>query len=508
MDADGKEGTYATNNIKILVREAGINAETGKFEVGNTNSVLTTVQAGVDDTSSLKASFDNKLQETKANATEKEEDEFTKAIDELNLRLLDASSAKSTEWGPWREVVIAYAKASIIAQGGSVTSVGTWHGDGASNRHYVQIDYVDSAQKNQTVFYDHVGLNDNDTWNKNAVTGRHVIIEKNPIVDENNNFEYDKDNYVKFKAFEGATTEAEGNTSKGREVVRLSTKTNEFIQDVIDKLNEARQNYLNTPETGGNENDGTTPGAGGSENNDGTTPAAEGNENGSGETPAAEGNENGSGETPAAEGDETGSGETPAAEGDETGGGTTPAAGGEEAGGGATPAAEDATPGTTIPDAAIPQAPAATIDNTGSTSEQETPATETAQTTAAEENQATQTTQTANEQTTNASTQTQTANTVTENTEQAPAAQASRPTVEIGGDKVPLTVGLEKEDGPDVVNIGEKEVAKAAMVGAAEAPAAAGGLWSWILGVIAFITGKTANDKKNDKGAFKKDDKK
>ena len=45
------------------------------------------------------------------------------------------------------------------------------------------------------------------------------------------------------------------------------------------------------------------------------------------------------------------------------------------------------------------------------------------------------------------------------------------------------------------------------MIGIPEAPAAAGGLWSWILGVIAFISGKTAKDKKNEKGVFAEKDK-
>ena len=121
----------------------------------------------------------------------------------------------------------------------------------------------------------------------------------------------------------------------------------------------------------------------------------------------------------------------------------------------------------------------------------------------AEDNTTTQKNQTVNEQTTDVTTD----NTSNGNTDQTPETQASKPTVELGGDKVPLTVGLTEDDTPDSVSIGDKEVAKAAMVGLPEAPAAAGGLWSWILGVIAVITGKTANDKKNETGAFGKNDK-
>ena len=533
MDDAGNEVDYATNNIKILVREAGINEETGKFGVGYSNSVLTTVKAGTDNTDALKQSFDNKLQETKANATEKVEDEYTKAIDELNLKLLGASTAKSSNWEPWREVVIAYAKATIIAQGGSDISVGSWHGEGTSNRHYVQIDYTDSAQNKQSVFYDHVGMNDNDTWNKNAVTGRHVIIEKNPIVDENNNFVYDNDGYVKFKAFENATTEADGNTSKGREVARLSTKTNEFIQDVINKLNEIREETKNAPKTGGNEdggqggnenNDGqggneNNDGQGGNENNDGqggneNNDGQGGNENNDGQggnendgtTPGTGGNED-DGTTPGTGGNED-DGTTPGTGGNEDDG-TTPGTGGNENGTTTpgttdTPVTEDTTPGSGAPDAAEPQTPppaASSADNAGTTPAQETPAEDSV------------TTQTVNEQTTAAASQTQTVNTVAGNAEQTTETQTTQTTqtsqssVEIDNETVPLTVGASEDDTQDVVNIGETDVAKAAMIGIPEAPAAAGGLWSWILGVIAFISGKTAKDKKNEKGVFAEKDK-
>ena len=524
MDDAGNEVDYATNNIKILVREAGINEETGKFGVGYSNSVLTTVKAGTDNTDALKQSFDNKLQETKANATEKVEDEYTKAIDELNLKLLGASTAKSSNWEPWREVVIAYAKATIIAQGGSDISVGSWHGEGTSNRHYVQIDYTDSAQNKQSVFYDHVGMNDNDTWNKNAVTGRHVIIEKNPIVDENNNFVYDNDGYVKFKAFENATTEADGNTSKGREVARLSTKTNEFIQDVINKLNEIREETKNAPKTGGNEDGGqggneNNDGQGGNENNDGqggneNNDGQGGNENNDGQggnendgtTPGTGGNED-DGTTPGTGGNED-DGTTPGTGGNEDDG-TTPGTGGNENGTTTpgttdTPVTEDTTPGSGAPDAAEPQTPppaASSADNAGTTPAQETPAEDSV------------TTQTVNEQTTAAASQTQTVNTVAGNAEQTTETQTTQTTqtsqssVEIDNETVPLTVGASEDDTQDVVNIGETDVAKAAMIGIPEAPAAAGGLWSWILGVIAFISGKTAKDKKNEKGVFAEKDK-
>ena len=521
MDDAGNEVDYATNNIKILVREAGINEETGKFGVGYSNSVLTTVKAGTDNTDALKQSFDNKLQETKANATEKVEDEYTKAIDELNLKLLGASTAKSSNWEPWREVVIAYAKATIIAQGGSDISVGSWHGEGTSNRHYVQIDYTDSAQNKQSVFYDHVGMNDNDTWNKNAVTGRHVIIEKNPIVDENNNFVYDNDGYVKFKAFENATTEADGNTSKGREVARLSTKTNEFIQDVINKLNEIREETKNAPKTGGNEDGGqggneNNDGQGGNENNDGqggneNNDGQGGNENNDGQggnenNDGQGGNEN-DGTTPGTGGNED-DGTTPGTGGNEDDG-TTPGTGGNENGTTTpgttdTPVTEDTTPGSGAPDAAEPQTPppaASSADNAGTTPAQETPAEDSV------------TTQTVNEQTTAAASQTQTVNTVAGNAEQTTETQTTQTTqtsqssVEIDNETVPLTVGASEDDTQDVVNIGETDVAKAAMIGIPEAPAAAGGLWSWILGVIAFISGKTAKDKKNEKGVFAEKDK-
>ncbi|MBP5413846.1 MAG: hypothetical protein ILN61_01210, partial [Lachnospiraceae bacterium] len=95
----------------------------------------------------------------------------------------------------------------------------------------------------------------------------------------------------------------------------------------------------------------------------------------------------------------------------------------------------------------------------------------------------------------------------TTETQTTQATQTTQSTVEIGNQTEPLTVGASEDDTQDVVNIGETDVAKAAMFGIPEAPAAEVGLLTWILGVIAFITGKTANDKKNEKGVFAEKDK-
>ena len=69
--------------------------------------------------------------------------------------------------------------------------------------------------------------------------------------------------------------------------------------------------------------------------------------------------------------------------------------------------------------------------------------------------------------------------------------------------RVPLAVGIDDEDVPQsVVKIDDNIVAKAPQV---NVETARKGLWSWILAVVAFITGKTTFDKKTQRGVFVED---
>ncbi len=536
---DGKE----SKNIEIISMSPVVDELKGKLTFGTNNGAEQNRWTEVDFNNLESAGLVNRFDTSVIDEAAKETiDEETLAFKQAIIDISEAQRAatKSVKWETWRPIIIAYAQADIMAKGGTVTQIGEWNKDRTVQEHYVELKYTDLEGKEQSRYFDYVALDADGNWDYNNVSGKAVIVEKQAKVVDGK-VEVDSKNRVIFEAADENAPDKQSGCLKGTVIAEFSLFTNSLLRSTVEKLNEIRETTKNAPETGGNENDeiipgtggnkdggtdlgtggtedgGTTPGTGGTEDG-GTTPGTGGTEDG-GTTPGTGGTEDG-GTTPATGGTEDG-GTTPATGGTEDGGttpgtggtedgGTTPATGGNENNGGTTggttdsPATEDTTPGSGAPDAAEPQTPppaASSADNAGTTPAQETPAEDSV------------TTQTINEQTTAAAPQTQTVNTVAGNAEQTTETQTTQTTqtsqssVEIGNETVPLTVGASEDDTQDVVNIGETDVAKAAMIGIPEAPAAAGGLWSWILGVIAFISGKTAKDKKNEKGVFSEKDK-
>ena len=566
LDNDGKESKH----IQMLSMSPVVDELKGKLTFGKNNGAGESQWTEVDfnNMDSGELAFDTSVIDEAASETIDEETlAFKQAI--IDISEAQRAATKSVKWETWRPIIIAYAQADIMVKGGTVTQIGEWNKDRTVQEHYVELKYTDLEGKEQSRYFDYVALDADGNWDYNNVSGKAVIVEKQAKVVDGK-VEVDSKNRVIFEAADENAPDKQSGCLKGTVIAEFSIFTNSLLRSTVEKLNEIREETKNAPTTGGNEddgqggnenndgqggnenndgqggnenndgqggnenndgqggnennddqggneNDGTTPGTGGNED-DGTTPGTGGNED-DGTTPGTGGTEDG-GTTPGTGGTEDG-GTTPGAGGNEDGGttpgtggtedgGTTPATGGNENNGGTTggtadsPATEDTTPGSGAPDAAEPQTPppaASSADNAGTTPAQETPAEDSV------------TTQTVNEQTNAAASQTQTVNTAAGNAEQTTetqttqATQTSQSSVEIDNETVPLTVGASEDDTQDVVNIGETDVAKAAMIGIPEAPAAAGGLWSWILGVIAFISGKTAKDKKNEKGVFAEKDK-
>ena len=512
LDNDGKESKH----IQMLSMSPVVDELKGKLTFGKNNGAGESDWTRVDfnNMDSGELAFDTSVIDEAAKETIDEETlAFKQAI--IDISEAQRAATKSVKWENWRPIIIAYAKADIMAKGGTVTQIGEWSKDRTVQEHYVELKYTDLEGKEQSRYFDYVALDADGNWDYNNVSGKAVIVEKQAKVVDGK-VEVDSKNRVIFEAADENAPDKQSGCLKGTVIAEFSIFTNSLLRSTVEKLNEIREETKNAPTTGGNEDDGQSgnennDGQGGNENNDGqggneNNDGQGGNEN-DGTTPGTGGNED-DGTTPGTGGNED-DGTTPGTGGTEDGG-TTPATGGNENNGGTTggttdsPATEDTTPGSGAPDAAEPQTPppaASSADNAGTTPAQETPAEDSV------------TTQNVNEQTTAAASQTQTVNTVAGNAEQTTetqttqATQTSQSSVEIGNETVPLTVGASEDDTQDVVNIGETDVAKAAMIGIPEAPAAAGGLWSWILGVIAFISGKTAKDKKNEKGVFAEKDK-
>ena len=243
LDDDGVIAKVATKNLLIVEREPTIDESKGQVKCTDNYDELGTVQAGVQDFNGLKAELDDQLRETVANSVEKPSDDYSNAITELNQAMINIAKQMNkslipeTQWDNWRVATTAYAKANIIANGGTITSVGQWTANDDVDNHYVKIDYTDAEGNEKSGYYDYVCQANNGKLDKNHATQRAIVIEKTPEV-------ISEGNVVKFASYEGddISDDLKGmqnevnEMKKGRSIVKLSTITSDLLRQAISEL--------------------------------------------------------------------------------------------------------------------------------------------------------------------------------------------------------------------------------------------------------------------------------
>ena len=517
IDGSGTKGDI------IIQEKHPTQDENGKLVFDSSTDTTTKVVIKGEEKTDLGEAFDKKADDYSdevANGIDKSDPRFI-AYQEF-LEAQAAAEKGNVNWNKLRPVVIAYAKMQILLEGGTDVNYVKWVGSTPSgpDYHYGLLTYTDKEGAQQSAYYDYATLDEDGNWDSENPSRDLVILKKTPNTDENGKVILKANKDIDFQVAEDT------GSVKGTEVYRIMAGTGSQISKLMNDFGDKVKDAIKGVETPAEEpvaptEEPTTPADGPvAPAEEPTTPAEEPTTPADG--PAEPATPADGPITPADE--PTTPAEEPTAPAEKP---ETPSTPGTS---GTTTADTPATPATTTTDDTA--APAATTDTpvTPATTE-ETPATGTAPAAAATTGRTATTTRSTASTTSNTNTSQSTSiedNDVpaTDNAQNAGSESvAAQPdtgagqsaatgnggevqaqdagSVNIGNGEVPL--GL-KTDGEEIhkVTLAENQAPKTSAVDV-KAPK---GLWAWILALIAAITGKTAYDKKNEKGIFKNTDKK